>query len=45
MKNNISEIKKEAKLSAIKKIKKELQKNKDFYLLEKLDRLIKNGEV
>ena len=45
MKNNISEIKEEARLSAIKKIRKELENKKDFYLIKKLDGLIKNGEI
>lgn len=45
MKNNISNIKEEARLSAIKKIRTELRKNKDFYSLKKLDRLIENGEI
>lgn len=45
MKNNIVNIKKEAREFAIKKIQKELLQNKEFYLLEKLDGLIENGEI
>ena len=43
--NNISKIREEAKQEAIKKTRKELKKNKDFYLLKKLELLIKNGQI
>ncbi len=43
--NNISNIREEAKNSAIKKIKKQLEKDKEFYKLKKLNSLIKNGQI
>lgn len=45
LKNNFNQIHALAKDSAIKKIKKQLKKGKEFYLLKKLDLLIKNEEI
>ena len=44
-KNNISEIREEAKNSAIKQIMKELKKEGDFYSLRRLEKLVKRGAI
>lgn len=45
VRHNITNIRKEAKNSAIKKIKRDLKKSKEFYLLKKLELLLKNGQI
>lgn len=43
--NNFKLIQEAAKKSAIEKIKRELQKNKEFYLLKKLNNMVRNGTI
>lgn len=45
VKSELSEIQETARKFAINKIKKQLEKNREFYKLKKLKELIKNGAV
>jgi len=45
IKNNFENLHNRARESAIQKIKKELEKQKDFYKLKKLNDLIKNEKI
>jgi len=43
--NNFNQFQEAARTSAIEKKKKELEENKEFYKLKKLNELIKNNEI